>query len=144
MDRGERARSAPKFPEVHVKIIDLLDETEPWTLISRCAKATQRAGVPAVAILQFSNFAVSYCRTYDEISLAGNRLVVVRLIGSSKSDCGSIKRSVHMTKDERLDKESELYRLYEGANPFETEVELQDRIAELEADLVTRDSAVRS
>jgi hypothetical protein len=40
-----------------------------------------------------------------------------------------------MTKDERIEKESELYRLYEGANPFETEVELKDRIAELEADL---------
>ena len=61
--------SAPKFPGVHVKIIDLLDETEPWKLISRCAKAAQRAGVPAVAILQFSNFAVSYCRSYDEIVL---------------------------------------------------------------------------
>ena len=40
-----------------------------------------------------------------------------------------------MTKDERIEKESELYRLHEGANPFETEVELKDRIAELEADL---------
>lgn len=54
-----------------------------------------------------------------------------------------------MTKDERTEKESELYRLYEGANPFETEVELKDRIAELEADLDVslfryRDSAVRS
>ena len=53
-----------------------------------------------------------------------------------------------MTKDERIEKESELYRLYEGANPFENEVELKDRIAELEADLDVlfryRDSAVRS
>ena len=53
-----------------------------------------------------------------------------------------------MTKDERIEKESELYRLYEGANPFETEIELKDRIAELEADLDVlfryRDSAVRS
>ena len=40
-----------------------------------------------------------------------------------------------MTKDEQVEKEFELHRLYEGENPFESDVELHDRIAQLEADL---------
>jgi hypothetical protein len=40
-----------------------------------------------------------------------------------------------VTKDEQVEKEFELRRLHEGANPFESEEELSDRIAELEADL---------
>jgi hypothetical protein len=40
-----------------------------------------------------------------------------------------------VTKDEQVEKEFELHRLHEGDNPFESEEELSDRIAELEADL---------
>ena len=40
-----------------------------------------------------------------------------------------------VTKDKQVEKECELRRLHEGANPFESEEELNDRIAELEADL---------
>ena len=42
-----------------------------------------------------------------------------------------------MTKHGQTEKKSELYRLYEGANPFETEDELKDRIGVLEAELAS-------
>ena len=78
----------------------------------------------------------------------GRVVGLLLIFGGSSVRKWQHKRSAHMTKDERIEKESELYRLYEGANPFETEVELKDRIAELEADLDVlfryRDSAVRS
>ena len=55
-----------------------------------------------------------------------------------------------MTKHGQTEKKMELYRLYEGANPFETEDELKDRIGVLEAELASEnpeeasgDSAVK-
>jgi hypothetical protein len=41
-----------------------------------------------------------------------------------------------MTTDQQAAKELELRRLREGQNPFENEVELHERVAKLEADLV--------
>jgi hypothetical protein len=42
-----------------------------------------------------------------------------------------------MTNHGQTEKKMELYRLYEGANPFETEDELKDRIGILEAELAS-------
>ena len=42
-----------------------------------------------------------------------------------------------MTKHGQTEKKLELYRLYEGAIPFETEDELKDRIGALEAELAS-------
>ena len=55
-----------------------------------------------------------------------------------------------MTKHGQTEKKMELYRLYEGANPFETEDELKDRIGVLAAEVTSEnpeeaswDSAVK-
>jgi len=55
-----------------------------------------------------------------------------------KSDrCQDLNEVTDMTKHGQTEKKMELYRLYEGANPFETEDELKDRISVLEAELAS-------
>ena len=68
-----------------------------------------------------------------------------------KSDrCQDLNEVTDMTKHGQTEKTMELYRLHEGANPFETEDELKDRIGVLEAELASEnpeeaswDSAVK-
>ena len=59
----------PRFPQVKVTISDLINETEPWPLINRCVRAAKHAGVSSCDQMRFTNHAVHFCRTYDEILL---------------------------------------------------------------------------
>jgi hypothetical protein len=51
--------NGPKFPEVHVKIVDLLNCEDPWQVINRCMFAAKRAGVSAGNRMLFVHEALS-------------------------------------------------------------------------------------